>query len=104
VIHQIVLTRLDILGGAKVHPIRFARILDLFVGACQADEIRMEFCQVFLEHLGVVARGIACDHDGEDDVATFGDDFVVHERHLVELVWADVGTVGEAEVDLQYKH
>lgn len=102
VINQVVLARLDVLGGAEVHAIRFTCILDLLVGACQADEVRMELCQVFLEHLGVVACRIACDHDGEDDVSAFGDDFVVHESHFVELVGADVGTVSETKVDLRH--
>ncbi len=100
-INQIILAWLDILWGAKVHPVRLARILDLLVVARQSNEIRVEFCQVFLEHLGVVARGVAGDHDGEENVAAFGDNFVVHEGHFVELVRADVGAVGEAKVDLQ---
>ena len=100
VINQVVLARLGILGRAKVHPIRLASILDLLVVARQPNEIRVELGQVFLEYARVVARGVACNHDGEEDVSAFGDDFVVHEGHFVEFVGADVGAVGEAEVDL----
>jgi hypothetical protein len=100
-INQVILARLDILWGAKVHPVRLARILDLFMVARQSDEIRVEFCQVFLEHLRVVTRGVAGDHDGEENIATFRDDFVVHKGHFVELVGADVGAVSEAKVDLR---
>jgi hypothetical protein len=60
----------------------------------------MELGQVFLEHLRVVARGIASDHEGEKDFAALCGYFVVHKRHFVELVGADIRAVCEAEVDL----
>ena len=79
----------------------------------------MEFLQVCAEHGGGVAGGIAGDEDGEergslgvgsggegggkdfgrgggvDEVDYFGD--------FVEFIGADVGAVGEAEVDLLYR-
>lgn len=99
-INQIILAGLDTRRRTKVDPIRLARILDLVVLARQADEVRMELCEIVLEHFGRVARGIACDHEGEQDFAALLGDFVVHEGHFVEFVRADVRAVGEAEVDL----
>jgi hypothetical protein len=99
-IDEIVLALLDHTRRAKVHPVRLAHILDLVVRARQADEIRVEFLQVLLEHLGIVARGVACDHEREQHGAAFFRHFVVHEGHFVELIGADVGAVCEAEVDL----
>ena len=100
-IYEVVLPWLHATRRAKVDPVCFANALDLFVVARQANEVGVEFGQVLLEHLGVVARGVACDHYGKEDVAAFRDDFVVHEGHFVEFVGANVRAVGEAKVDLQ---
>jgi hypothetical protein len=99
-VDEIILALLDHTWRAKVHPVRFAHLLDLLVRARQPNEIRVEFLQVLLEHLGVVARWVACNHEREQDGAALLDHFVVHESHLVELVRADIGAVREAEVDL----
>jgi hypothetical protein len=99
-IHKVIFSRLHTRRCAEVHPIRLARLLDLLVLARQADKVPMKFRQVFLQHLGVVARRIAGDHEGEEHVSAFRDNLVVHEGHFVEFVGADVGAVCEAEVDL----
>ena len=60
----------------------------------------MELGQVFLEHFGCIARGVAGNHDGNENIAALLLDLLVHQSHLVELVGADVRAVREAEVDL----
>jgi hypothetical protein len=99
-IHQIVLSGFHTARRTKVHPIRLARLLDLLIFARQANEVRMEFFQVFLEHLWIVARRVAGDHEREEHAAAFRNNFVVHEGHFVEFVGTDIGAVREAEVDL----
>jgi hypothetical protein len=101
VIHQIVLSRLHTAWCTKVHPIRFASLLDLLVFARQANKIRMKLFQVLLEHWGGVTRRITRNHKWEEDFAALLGDFVVHQGHLVELVGADIGAVGESEIDLR---
>ena len=64
----------------------------------------MELCQVLLEYLGVVARGVTGDHEGEEDVPAFCDHFIVHEGHFIKFVGTDVGAVCEAEVDLKHRY
>jgi hypothetical protein len=101
VIHQIVLPGLHTARRTKVHPIRLACLLNLLVFARQANEVWVEFFQVLLEHLWVVARGVAGDHEREEHAAAFRNNFVVHEGQFVEFVGADIGAVREAEVDLR---
>jgi len=100
VIHEIILARLDTTRRAKVHAVRLAHVLDLFVRARQADKVRVKLVQIVLEHLRLIARRVACNHDREQDSATLLDYFVVHEGHFVEFVRANVGAVGEAEIHL----
>ena len=62
----------------------------------------MELGQIALHHGGRVARRIARDEDGQQHIgAALALDNVNHDGHLVELLGADVGAVGEAEVDLR---
>lgn len=62
----------------------------------------MELAQVLAQHLGRVAGRIAGDEDGTENVSASGGlpDLVDDGSHLVQLIGADVGAVGEAEVDL----
>jgi hypothetical protein len=99
-VDQVILPRLHCRWRAKVHAVLLARLLDVLVGACQAQDGRVELGKVLLQDFGGVARGVAGDHEGDHDIAAFLLDFVMHEGHLVELVGADVGAVREAEVDL----
>ena len=101
-IHQIILSRLHIRRRGKVHAIRLARGLDLLPRARQPNHIGMELGEIFLHDGRRVARGIARDDDGEQDVGAVGPVAhpVDHVGHLVELFGADVGAVGEAKVDL----
>lgn len=101
VIHKIILSRLHSRRSTKVHPVCLARILDLVVIARQPNELWVKLLQVLLKHLGVIARGIACYHDWKEYFAALLNHLVVHERHLVELVGADVGAVREAKVYLR---
>ena len=99
-INQVVLSRLHRWRCAKVYTIFFACLLDVLVRSRQAQNGRVEFSQVFLEHFGRIARGVAGNHDGNEDIAALLFDLLVHQSHLVELVGADVRAVREAEVDL----
>jgi arginine/ornithine N-succinyltransferase beta subunit len=101
VIYKVILSRLHTTWCAKVHSVRFARALNLFVAARQANELRVKLFQVLLQNLRVVARGVACDHEREEYFAALLNHLVVHEGHFVEFVRADIGAVGETEVDLQ---
>jgi hypothetical protein len=101
VIYEIILSGLHTARRAEVHPVRFACALDLFIVASQADKFRVELFQILLQDFRVVARGIACDHKRKEHLAALLNHLVVHEGHFVEFVRADVGTVGEAEVDLE---
>jgi hypothetical protein len=100
-IHKVVLSGLHTTRCAKVHPVRLTRLLNLLVLARQANEVRMKLFQVFLEDLGIVARGVAGDHEREEHIAAFRNNFVVHEGHFVEFVGTDIGAVREAEVNLR---
>jgi hypothetical protein len=99
-IDQVILPRLHCRRRAKVHAVLLARLLDVLVRACQAQDGWVELGEVLLQHFGRVARRVAGDHEGDHDIAALLLDFVVHKRHLVELVGADVGAVREAKVDL----
>lgn len=101
-VHQIVLARLDVLRGAEVHSVLLADMLDLLVRASQADNVGVKLAQVLAQHLGRVAGRIASNEDGAENISTAGSlaDLVDDGGHLVKLIRADVGAVGEAEVDL----
>lgn len=101
-IDQIILPRLHSGWCAKVHTVLLARLLDVLVCACQAQDRRVELGKVFLQDFGRVARGVASYHERSHDIATLFFDFLVHEGHLIEFVGADIGAVGEAEVDLRW--
>lgn len=101
-IHQIILARLDVLGRGEVHSVLLAHVLDLFICARQSLNLLVELAQILAQDLGRVSRGIAGNEDWPHDLlpakllAHLVDDL----RHFVEFVGADVGAVGEAEVDL----
>ena len=101
-IHQIILPRLHIPRGTEIHPILLAHIAHLLVRARQADDIVVELPQVVLQDLGRVARRITRDEHRQEDILALGLRLHVVDDggHFVELVGADVGAVGEAEVDL----
>jgi hypothetical protein len=102
VVDQIVLARRHILWRAKVHPVRFAHVLDLVVCAREADKVWVELGQVFLEDLGGVARRVAGDEQGQDSARALGFHEIKHARHLVEFFGADIGAVRKAEIDLRW--
>ena len=86
--------------SGEVDAVGFAHCFHLFPGAGEADEGGVEFEEVGFDDGGGVAVGVAGDEDGGQDFAAFGFDNVDHFGHLVELVRADVGAVGEAEIHL----
>ncbi len=86
--------------SGEVDAVGFAHCFDLVPGACEADEGGVEFEEVGFDDGGGVAVGVAGDKDGGKDFPAFGFDDVDHFGHLVELVRADVGAVGEAEIYL----
>lgn len=103
VIHQIVFARLHISGRAKVHAVLTADVLDLVIGAGQADDARVEFLQVCAQHLGCITSGIAGDENWHEDFVVLGGflDFLDDGGHFVQLVGANIRAMSEAEVDLQ---
>lgn len=100
-IHQIILPRLHIRRRREINPISLANRLDLLPRPRQAHQIGMKLLQVLLRHRRRVARRIARDEDRPQHVAARVFHQVDHLRHLVQLFWADVRAVREAEVDLQ---
>lgn len=98
-IDEVVLAGLHIRWCGKVNTINLADILDLLPLAGQTNDIIMEVCQILLDDVGGIPRGIACDEDGLQDVPMLFLDIINHSGHLVQLLGADVRTMGEAEVD-----
>ena len=84
---------------AKVDAIRAARLAHLVVGAGQRDEalVQHRLGKVLLEACARVARRIDGDKDGLDGQA-FRIELLEHARHLCELLRANVGTLGKAEI------
>lgn len=99
VVDQVVLARLDVCWGAKVHAVRLAHGLDLVVRARQADKARVELHQVLAEHVGRVAGRVTRHKHGQQLAGLLGLDHVKHAAHFVEFFGANVGAVGEAKVD-----
>jgi hypothetical protein len=100
-IDQIVLARLHVLRRAEIHAVHLAHVLRLLVGPREADELRVELVEVVAEDEGGVARRVAGYEEGPQDGAVLGGYDVDCAGHFVELVGADVGAVGEAEVYLR---
>lgn len=101
VVHKIVLTRLDIRRRREIHTVFLADVLDIIVRAGQADDVRMEFLKIRFHDGRRVARRIAGDENRTESVASDFLDLINHLCHLVELLWADVWAMCEAEVDLR---
>lgn len=100
VVHQIVLSWLDVLRCAEVDAVLLAERLDLVVRAGQTDELLMELAQVILESLGCVTGGIAGDEDGKKCTRGLFFDDIQHGSHLVEFFGADIRASSEPEVYL----
>lgn len=101
VIDKVVLPWLDMLWRRPVDTVFLAHCAHGIVRACEPDHVRVEVRKIGLEHGRGVTVRIAGDDYGSQDVATFRVDCVDHLGHLVELIWADVGAVREAEVELR---
>lgn len=65
-IDQIIHTLLDALRRAEIHSVFLTHVLDIFPRAREADEIGVEFGEIFFEDGGRVTRGVAGDEDGEE--------------------------------------
>jgi hypothetical protein len=101
VIHEVIfLTRLEIGWRREVNSILLADVLGLFPCSRQAQEGWVELGEVRSEDRGSVSCGIAGDENTSQAIWFFRLDNVDRGRHLVEFIWADVGAMGEAEVDL----
>lgn len=102
VVHKVILARLRILRRAEVHAVLLANVLDLLIGTSQAHNARMELLQVLAQDLGCVTGRIAGNEDREEKLVVLGGlpDLVNDLSHLIQLVRADIGAVGEAKVDL----
>jgi hypothetical protein len=100
-IDQIILSLLDALRRREIHSIRFTHVLDLFPCPCKPYNIGVEFGEVFFEDGRRVARWVAGYEEGEERGVWVGEAHEVdHAGHFVEFFGADVGTVGEAEINL----
>lgn len=102
VVHEVVLSGLHILGGAEVHAVLLAHMLDLLVRASQADDAGVELLQILAKHLGCITDGITGNENGHEELLISGRslDLLDDLGHLVQLIGADIGAVSEAEVDL----
>jgi hypothetical protein len=98
VIDQVILPGRNLLRRTKVHAIRLARILNLLMAPRQPNKMRVKLSQVLLQHRRTISRRIARDHDRQQDIPTLLLNLLVHERHLVQLVRADVRAMREAKV------
>lgn len=102
---------------AEVDSIFLAHILDLVPAPRQSDNSRVELLEVCFQYGGGVAGGVAGDEKREERTAVWGwrggeeggggdagglgrRDEVDHAGEFVEFFGANVGAVGEAEVDL----
>jgi hypothetical protein len=99
-IHQIILSRFHSLRRAKIHPIRLTYGFNLFPGTREADQGGVEFGEIGFEDGGSVAGRVAGYEDWGEYVWLGGLEEVDHAGHFVEFFGADVGAVGEAEIDL----
>ena len=101
VVDQVVLLAgLQILRRGEVDPVDLACVFDLLPGARQALDLGVELGQVGFEDGGRVAGGIDGDEERFEGVGGAGVEDVDCGGEFVEFVGADVGAVGEAEVDL----
>jgi hypothetical protein len=77
-------------------------MLDLVVRARQADNIGVELTQVPAQHFGGIASRITGNENGAHDVGSTGcfADFINNGSHLIQLIGADIWTVGETKIDL----
>jgi hypothetical protein len=101
-VHKVILARLHVLGCAEVDTVLTADVLDLLVGTGQADDARVEFLQILAQNLRGITSRIAGNEDRKEKLVVLGglSDLVNDLGHLVQLVRADIGAVGEAKVDL----
>lgn len=107
VVHQIVLSWLDVLGCAEVDAVLLAERLDLIIRAGQTNELLMEFTQVILKSLWGITGRIAGDEDGKKCTRCLFFDNIQHGGHLVEFFGADIRASSESEVHLirvNHKH
>jgi hypothetical protein len=98
VIDQVVLPGRNLLRRTKVHAIRLARILNLLMAPRQPNKMRVKLSQILFQHRRAIPRRIARDHNWQQDIPTLLLNLLVYERHLVQLVRADVRTMAEAKV------
>lgn len=102
VINQVVLARFNIPRRAEVDAVLFANILHLLVGASQTNDARVELLQIFAQHLGAITSRVTGNENGQEKLVILGDlpNLVDNLGHLIQFVGADIGAVGETEVDL----
>mmetsp|Transcript_9751 Transcript_9751/g.25174 ORF Transcript_9751/g.25174 Transcript_9751/m.25174 type:complete len:235 (+) Transcript_9751:501-1205(+) len=101
VVEQVV-PAFDLIGSGfrEVHTVCAARLLDLVVVPRQRDEAWMEASlrEVGLQAFPCIARWVDGDEDGLDGLS-LGFETIQHARHFVELIWANVWTLGEPKVE-----
>jgi hypothetical protein len=65
VIHQVILSRLDVRRRGEVDPVRFAHVLYFLPSTCHAQDILMEFRKVSTDDLRCISRRVTGYEDGE---------------------------------------
>lgn len=100
VVHQIVLSWLDVLRCAEVDAVLLAERFDLIIRAGQTNELLMELAQVILKSLRGITGRIAGDKDGKKCTWGLFFDDIQHGSHLVEFFGADIRASSETEVHL----
>lgn len=100
VVHQVVLSGLNVLRCAEVDAVLLAEVLNLIVCTSQANKLVVELAEVFLERLWCITSRVAGNEDGEKCAGGLLFHNVQHGRHLIELFGADIGASGKAKIDL----
>lgn len=101
-VDQVVLAGLNVIRSGKVHTVLLADILDLLVCSGQTDNVGVELLQVLAQDLRSVSGWVTGDEDRTHNILSISRlaDLVDDSCHLVEFIGANIGAVGEAEVDL----
>lgn len=97
-IHQIVLSGLELRWSREIYSILLASILYLIILSCQAYNIIMKLLEVWFQYCRLVASRIAGYHNWEKNIATIRFDSINHVGHLIKFIGTYIGAVCETEI------